>query len=76
MQQQPGVGRIAHYVARGSADRRIACRAAIITELGENGTVGLAELNPTGLFFHPLAAGGAPYDEDQAPGSWHWPERV
>lgn len=87
----PAVGRVAHYVARGSADGVYPpiCRAATITEVGDHGTVGLAVLNPTGMFFHPVAAGGCAYDEgdgrsdanmcdgnDHTPGSWHWPARV
>ncbi|MFJ8934039.1 hypothetical protein ACIRLA_46490 [Streptomyces sp. NPDC102364] len=64
------------------------CRAAIITVVHGRGLdpasldetdawdVGLAVLNPTGLFFdehcmqHESAAG------DYWGGSWHWPERV
>lgn len=65
--QQPSVGRMVHYVARGSADGRFPkrCRAATITEVDDpNGAdadlnrVGLMVANPTGLFFHPLADGG------------------
>ena len=78
------IGRMVHYVARGSADGRFpkACRAADITEVapGENpeGYVGLMVKNPTGLFFHPLEMGGVRYDgsEDPEGGTWHWPERV
>lgn len=59
----PTVGRAVHYVARGSADRPPACRAATVTEVGpDDRTLGLAVLNPTGLFFHPLEAGGVDYD--------------
>jgi hypothetical protein len=63
--QKPSVGRIVHYVSRGSADGKFApeCRAAIVTEVAEDGrTVGLCVANPAGLFFHPLSDGGAPYD--------------
>lgn len=79
---QPSVGRVVHYVARGSADGAFppACRAATVTEVVEEvtvirdgtgavvgtrpgkATVGLAVLNPTGLFFHPVTAGGADFD--------------
>lgn len=58
---KPSVGRIVHYVARGSADGRFpkVCRAAIVTEVPEllsegpnDGTAAhLAVLNPTGMFF-------------------------
>ncbi len=73
MSTQPGVGRIVHYVARGSADGVFppACRAAVVTEVVHNiaptrddtgsitgatwdgSRIGLAVLNPTGLFFDP-----------------------
>lgn len=69
MSQKPSVGRIVHYVSRGSAD--------------DGRTVGLCAINPSGLFFHPLADGGCPSDPGDVdeeigymPGSWHWPERV
>jgi hypothetical protein len=35
------------------------------------GTVGLAVLNPRGMFFNE-----ADYDEQHHGGTWHWPERV
>ncbi len=64
------------------------CRAAIITEVPAtpstadtqredwdtlpNGLVGLAVLNPTGMFFNE-----AENDEnDKRGGTWHWPEQV
>lgn len=78
---QPSVNRFVHYVARGSADGAFpsACRAAIVTEVGisgENAVVGLCVVNPTGLFFHPIDAGGVTYSDSHEPGTWHWPERV
>jgi hypothetical protein len=76
---QPAIVRAVHYVARGSADGRFpkACRAATITEVGEDGLVGLMVMNPTGLFFHSLADGGCAHDaEEKAGGTWHWPERI
>lgn len=81
----PAIGRVVHYVARGSADGVFpsVCRAADVTEVEEPSTgdagqnrVGLMVKNPTGLFFYSLAAGGVGYDEEHGPGSWHWPERV
>lgn len=76
---KPSVGRIVHYVARGSADGQfpVACRAAVITEVDAGtpqrsggGRVGLAVLNPTGIFLHSLAAGGCEYDDGaQTPGA-------
>jgi hypothetical protein len=61
----PSVGRVVHYVARGSLDGLYppACRAATITEgpYDEDQTVGLAVFNPTGLFFHPRHPDGCEY---------------
>jgi hypothetical protein len=76
----PTVGRIVHYVARGSADGRFpkVCRAALVTEVAaDESTVGLCAINPTGLFFHPLSDGGCAYESDaENGGTWHWPERA
>jgi hypothetical protein len=77
--QKPSVGRVVHYVARGSADGRFpaTCRMAFVTETADDGLVGLMVANPSGLFFHPLEMGGCDYDEEnKAGGTWHWPERV
>jgi len=61
----PSIGRIVHYVSHGTpvqADGSQVfgsqCRAATVSEVGEDGQVGLVVLNPTGLFFHSLADGG------------------
>ena len=81
----PSIGRKVHYVARGSADGVFppVCRSAEVTEVGDLGSsepsadrVGLCVINPTGLFFHPMAMGGVPYSPNNEPGTWHWPERV
>lgn len=78
---RPSIGRIVHYVAYGTPGGEFpagVCRAAVITEVDQEGAgaavqaVGLCVLNPTGLFFNR----GVPYDQGQAPGSWHWPERI
>jgi hypothetical protein len=82
---KPSVGRIVHYVAYGTPGGEFpagVCRAATITEVGiplaENiepdphERVGIMVANPTGLFFNR----GIPHDENKAPGTWHWPERV
>lgn len=65
-EQPPSIGRVVHYVSRGSADGRFApaCRAATITEVDEHdrNRVGLHVVNPTGLFFHSLSDGGVLYD--------------
>lgn len=79
--QVPSIGRVVHYVSYGTpgGEFKPACRAAIISEVAaspESEVVGLVVLNPTGLFFHSLASGGCPHDEDHAGGSWHWPEMV
>jgi hypothetical protein len=78
--QVPSVGRKVHYVAYGVPGKfPSVCRSADITEVDDEGNVGLAVLNPTGLFFHPIAHenGPCPHDEDgKRGGSWHWPERV
>lgn len=84
MEQQPSVGRAVHYVSHGTPVRSDGsqaftskCRAATITEVGDNEIVGLAVTNPTGFFFHSLADGGSHHQENEkAGGSWHWPERV
>lgn len=90
---KPTVGRTVHYVSYGTArgEYLSECRAAIVTEVDDAAgmTVGLAVLNPTGLFFHPVKDGyGCPYNEGGVPdrtrphlraypgGTWHWPERV
>lgn len=48
----PTVGRIVHYVSYGTPGGEYSsqCRAAIITEVAGN-TVGLAVLNPEGMYF-------------------------
>ncbi|NUR64258.1 MAG: hypothetical protein HOQ47_00735 [Streptomyces sp.] len=87
---KPTVGRIVHYVSHGTPVRSDGtqaytseCRAAIVTEVTEHpdadGTVGLAVLNPTGMFFNR----GVAHAEDKAAGAaehpggtWHWPERA
>lgn len=72
-EQQPTIGRIVHYQSYGtpSGEYQSVPRAAIITEVGENGLVGLCVLNPSGMFFNQNVPFGGP---DQ-PGSWSWPPR-
>ena len=72
---QPSVGRIVHYVSYGTpgGEYTSECRAAVITETDTSDTVGLAVLNPTGMFFNRTVV----HDEDsKSGGTWHWPERV
>ncbi|MBA0053413.1 hypothetical protein E0L36_21810 [Streptomyces sp. AJS327] len=82
---RPSVGHTVHYVSHGTPLRGdgsqafpAACRAAVITEVDRDdpGRVGLAVQNPTGTFFHPLAAGGSEFADAETAlgGSWHWPE--
>lgn len=74
MSPQPLViGRIVHYVARGSADGRYpsTCRAAIVTAVDDAGQPALAVVSPEGLFFSdPLPYADA---EPLSGGTWHWP---
>jgi hypothetical protein len=86
----PTVARVVHYVSLGSADGRYPSlpRAATITEVDPDdcNLVGLAVVNPTGMFFNPLTNGGSRYDAGTydeargettyAVGSWHWPPRA
>jgi hypothetical protein len=72
------LGDAVHYVARGSLDGKFppTCRAAIVTEREEAFTpevdrVGLAAINPTGLFFHALSDGGCV--RGSGPGQFHDP---
>lgn len=81
MPDQPSVGRIVHYVSYGTpgGEYESKCRAAVVTEVYENADstehthcLGLAVLNPTGMFFNPSVA----HSDDHKGGTWHWPERV
>lgn len=74
--------RLVQYVSHGTPVREDgsqafppADRAAIVTEVGTDGVVGLTVINPTGFFFHPLESGGVPHDQEhRRPGTWHWPD--
>lgn len=71
---KPSVSRMVHYRSYGTPNGEYLpeCRAAVITEVKGDDVVGLAVLNPTGLFLHDAA-----YSEDAfRGGTWHWPERV
>ena len=70
----PTVGRIVHYQAYGTPGGEYLSepRAAIITIVNSSGTsVGLAILNPGGLFFNQAV----PFSEKPKPGHWSWPPR-
>jgi hypothetical protein len=83
---KPTVGRIVHYVSHGTPVKPDGtqqftkqCRAAIVTEVDHAAAertgrqaVGLAVLNPAGLFFHSLSDGGSGYDPGgETPGDPH-----
>jgi hypothetical protein len=70
---KPSIGRIVHYVSYGTPHGEYGqeCRAAIVTEVNTSDTVGLAVLNPTGMFFNRTIV----HNEDKHSGTWHWPER-
>jgi hypothetical protein len=72
----PTIGRIVHYQAYGTSDGKYpsAPRAAVVTEVHEGEVIGLAILNPTGMFFTrdvQHATGDTP-----AAGCWNWPPKV
>lgn len=73
----PTVGRIVHYTSHGTPGGEYLPeqRAAVVTQvhpLATNSTayaVGLAVLNPTGMFFNEFVQ----YAETPTPGCWSWP---
>lgn len=71
----PSIGRIVHYVSRGSADGVFPPKhyPAIVTEVapGDIGTCVLWVLTSYGMHIET-----AVHDEEQAAGTWHWPEVV
>jgi hypothetical protein len=74
VEQKPSVGRVVHYRSYGTPGGEYLpeCRAAIVTEVVEDGHAGLAVLNPEGVFFNRNVPQGNADDR----GTWHWPERV
>ena len=73
--QKPSVGRIVHYQSYGSpgGEFKPQPRAAIITEVYDDRTaVGLAVLNPTGMYFNQ----NIEFSEEPKPGHWSWPAKV
>jgi hypothetical protein len=75
----PSVGRVVHYQSYGTpnGEFKSEARAAVITTVAEahddrHCRVGLAVLNPTGLFFEDPV----PYSEEPQAGHWSWPPRV
>ncbi len=74
---KPTVGGIVHYRSYGTpgGEYPSACRAAIVTWVGEQYKTGhwavcLAVLNPEGMFFNQAV----PFGTADAGGTWHWPE--
>ena len=79
--QVPSVGRVVHYLSRGSADGVFlpVCRAAIVTDVpappadSHGSLVDLVVLNPSGIFFDR----NVPRDDTNTRGgTWHEPERA
>jgi hypothetical protein len=79
---KPSVGRIVHYVSYGTPAGEYGkeCRAAIVTQVNgpgadEHERVGVAVLNPSGMFFHDDLPELDPAAHGYRGGTWHWPER-
>ena len=79
---KPTVGRIVHYVSFGTPGGEYGkeCRAAIVTQVNgagadEHERVGVAVLNPSGMFFHDDLPELDPAVHGYKGGTWHWPER-
>lgn len=79
MNQAPTVGRIVHYQSFGTpgGEYKSEPRAAVITQVKGTtpetlGVVGLAILNPGGMFFQPEVR----YSEVPTPGCWNWPPKI
>lgn len=83
MSTAPTIGRVVHYQSYGTpgGEHLPEPRAAIVTCIYEDAPdladpaktyVGLAVLNPTGMFFNQLV----PYAEAPTPGHWNWPPRA
>ncbi|GGN39543.1 hypothetical protein FHR83_006696 [Actinoplanes campanulatus] len=69
MEQKPSIGRIVHYVQYEGNK----CRAAIITDVEDDGTVGLYVMTPD-RGAH--SQNECPYDDGHTYGTWHWPTRT
>lgn len=78
MTKTPIVGSIVHYQAYGTPNGEYPSveRAAIVTQVlnkdipdGHVPNLGLAIMNPTGMFFNP----NIPYSEIPKPGHWNYP---
>jgi len=71
---EPTIGRVVHYHSYGTPGGEFLPepRAAIVTAVHSLTLVGLAVLNPTGLFFNQFV----PFSEEPEPGYWSWPPRL
>ena len=69
----PQIGDVVHYVSYGTpgGEYSSVCRAAIVTEDHEHPErrLGLAVLNPTGLFFN---SANYAHQSQRAGGTWHY----
>lgn len=70
---KPSVGRIVHYHSTDPNDTRI-CRAAMINEVNQNGTVGLTVFGPSSKQ-EPTSTKIFNIKQGPGFGEWHWPER-
>lgn len=70
VERTPYVGQTVHYQSYGTLNGEYLPepRAAIVTEVEDDGTVGLAVLNPSGLFFQRRL----PHAEEPTPGHWNY----
>ena len=68
----PSVGRIVHYQSFGTPGYPSAPRAAVITQVNDDGTINLGIFNESYISFQQNVA----YDPDNAPGTWHQPPYV
>ncbi len=70
----PTVGRTVHYQSFGTpkGEYDSLARAAIVTQVNADATVGLCILNPTGMFFNPSVRFADPPEA----GCWSWPPRA
>lgn len=68
--QVPSVGRMVHYVSTATGEP--VCRAAIVTEVGDE-RIGVQVFLPDAVFPDRDVAHSETSHEG---GTWHWPERV
>lgn len=70
MERKPHINDHVIYQAHGSPNgqHKALPRAAIVTQVHDDDTVGLCILNPTGFFFATTVSKGT------GPGEWRWDE--